>query len=508
MRTAGKLSTNAILSLFVILCLLSPATVSAQESKGGDEAAGAYQQAYNLILDEKWDDAAKSLESFLESYAENPWVDDARFWQCYAESKLGKSLEEAFNCYRAFVTNFPDSKWKDDAETHMIKAADQLVREGKIEYKAFIEARKKNEDKEVALSAIMALQAMGSEQALPALLEMMQNTQDNAAREKSVFLLSRFESPEAREKLIGLAKNDPSSQIREKALFWLAQKDAVSAEDIQAIVGIVNNDSDAKVREQGVFALSQVQGRKGAPGMISLARNHPDPNVRQKALFWLSQGGSVSDEDIQAIVDIVNSDSDTKVREQGVFALSQVQGRKGAPGMISLARNHPDPNVRRLALFWLAQGDAVSAEDIQAIVDIINNDSDVKVREQGVFALSQFRGRKGAPAMTNLARNHQDPGVREKAVFWLSQGGPVSAEDIQTIVDIVFNDSDQKVQRSALLALSQISGEQGVDALITVAREHPEKDFRMQAIRFLQRTGSPRAEEVLLELIKQGTKEE
>ena len=353
MKTAGKFSIDVVLLLSIILCLVSPVTIPAQESKGGDKAAGAYQQAYNLILDEKWEDAAESLGSFLENYAENPWVDDARFWQCYAESKLGKSLEEAFNCYRAFVTNFPESKWKDDAETHMIRAADELVRQGKIEYRAFIEARKKNEDSEVALSAIMALQAMGSEQALPALLEMMQNTQDNAAREKSVFLLSRFDSPEARKKLIDLAKNDPGSQIREKALFWLAQGDAVSAEDIQAIVGIINNDSDAKVREQGVFALSQVQGRKGAPGMISLARNHQDSNVRQKALFWLSQGGSVSDEDIQAIVDIVNSDSDAKVREQGVFALSQVQGRKGAPAMISLARNHQDSIVRHKALFWL-----------------------------------------------------------------------------------------------------------------------------------------------------------
>ena len=73
-------------------------------------------------------------------------------------------------------------------------------------------------------------------------------------------------------------------------------------------------------------------------------------------------------------------------------------------------------------------------------------------------------------------------------------------------MDLLFNDPDRNIQKSALFALSQVSGERGINALINVVRDHPDKEIRKKAIDFLQRTGDSRAQEFLQEFIEQGAK--
>jgi HEAT repeat protein len=38
-----------------------------------------------------------------------------------------------------------------------------------------------------------------------------------------------------------------------------------------------------------------------------------------------------------------------------VFALSQLPGDQGVPLLINVAKNNPDPAVRKKAFFWLGQ---------------------------------------------------------------------------------------------------------------------------------------------------------
>jgi HEAT repeat protein len=48
---------------------------------------------------------------------------------------------------------------------------------------------------------------------------------------------------------------------------------------------------------------------------------------------------------------------DRDVREQAVFALSQRPHDEGVPALIRIARENPDPELRKKAIFWLGQSD-------------------------------------------------------------------------------------------------------------------------------------------------------
>src|SRR4030042_4069464 len=100
----------------------------------------AYKQAYNLVLQEKWAEALKAMEELVIKYSKSAWVDDARFWQCYAREKLNKSPATVYKCYQEFINAYPESEWADDARANMVRLGRELAKMGKPEYEAMITA--------------------------------------------------------------------------------------------------------------------------------------------------------------------------------------------------------------------------------------------------------------------------------------------------------------------------------------------------------------------------------
>lgn len=92
-------------------------------------------------------------------------------------------------------------------------------------------------------------------------------------------------------KLLAIARNPKASRgARRQAVFWLGQAAGDAA--TRGLDSIVYQDStDRAVREQAVFALSQRPKDEGVPVLMRVARTHPDPAIRKKALFWLAQSG-------------------------------------------------------------------------------------------------------------------------------------------------------------------------------------------------------------------------
>jgi HEAT repeat protein len=84
------------------------------------------------------------------------------------------------------------------------------------------------------------------------------------------------------------------------------------------------------------------------------ARNDKDPRIRSRALFWVAQKAA-GNQGQDAINGAIENDPERSVKEQAVFALSQLPGDQGVPLLINVAKNNPDPAVRKKAFFWLGQ---------------------------------------------------------------------------------------------------------------------------------------------------------
>jgi hypothetical protein len=80
---------------------------------------------------------------------------------------------------------------------------------------------------------------------------------------------------------------------RRDATVWVgrfaAAKVTGHGEDIAAIDDDRDDRDDS--RDAAVFALSQLRGKQGVEPLLQIARSHRDPQVRQKAIFWLGESG-------------------------------------------------------------------------------------------------------------------------------------------------------------------------------------------------------------------------
>ncbi len=85
-----------------------------------------------------------------------------------------------------------------------------------------------------------------------------------------------------------------SGSVRRDAMHWVsrfaAAKVSGHGEDIAAAEDDDRDDQD-DARDAAVFALSQLRGKQGVEPLIDVARTNKDPQLRQKALFWLGQSG-------------------------------------------------------------------------------------------------------------------------------------------------------------------------------------------------------------------------
>ncbi len=122
------------------------------------------------------------------------------------------------------------------------------------------------------------------------LLSLAQSERGKASKE-AIFPATLADSAVVWPQLLAIAKDGGRPrETRKGAVVWLGQAAGQAA--TEGLGEIVYDDSgDGEVRESAIFALSQLDDDAGVPILIDIVREHPDPNLKKKAIFWLGQSG-------------------------------------------------------------------------------------------------------------------------------------------------------------------------------------------------------------------------
>lgn len=106
------------------------------------------------------------------------------------------------------------------------------------------------------------------------------------------------------------------------------------------------------------------------------------------------------------------------------------------------------------------------------------------------------------PELLRIARNTRlNEETRRQSVFWLGQAaGEAAARGLDSIVEHG-DEGDLEVRKHAVFALSQRPLEEGVPALIRIARTHRHPELRKTALFWLGQSEDPRAISLFEELL-------
>jgi HEAT repeat protein len=112
-----------------------------------------------------------------------------------------------------------------------------------------------------------------------------------------------------------------------------------------------------------IDALVALTERRSHADARAILEEMTDRDKLSLEAFWLGQ--LAEEPATRGLAELVGDDTlDRKVRESAIFALSQRRDREGVPALINVVRTSPDPELRKKALFWLAQSKDPRALDL------------------------------------------------------------------------------------------------------------------------------------------------
>ncbi|HXN76209.1 MAG TPA: outer membrane protein assembly factor BamD [Gemmatimonadaceae bacterium] len=287
---------------------------------------------------------------------------------------------------------------------------------------------------------------------------------------------------------------DEDSDDRIAALNALLQMDADRAMPILQKVLARRDPCSVALRRKAVFLVSQKRTDQTANILMSVARGDPDQEVREQAVFWLSQvPGSTG-----LLEEILKGNGDENIKEKALFSLSQQNEPKAQQILRDFAaREGENPDLREKAIFWLGQ--RRSTENTEFLRNLYSRLTNEDLKEKILFSLSQQKEAGNEQWLMNIAVNPKEGiELRKKALFWAGQSGVPIAE-MSKLYDRM-NDAEMKEQ--IIFVLSQRQHDPAaIDKMFDIAKNEKDAELRKKAIFWLGQSRDPRVQQFLMDLI-------
>ena len=278
------------------------------------------------------------------------------------------------------------------------------------------------------------------------------------------------------------------------ALNALLQMDADRALPILKQVLARRDACSAGLRQKAVFLVSQKRTPETANILMSVARTDPDQDVREQAVFWLSQvPGSTP-----LLEEILKGNDNADIKEKALFSLSQQNEPRAQQTLRDFAlRDSENSDLREKAIFWLGQRRSTeNTEFLRTLYSRLTNDD---LKEKVLFSLSQQKGVGNEQWLMNIAVDPKENiELRKKALFWAGQSGVATSE----LASLYARMTDTEMKDQMIFVFSQRQHDQAaMDKLFDIAKNEKDAELRKKAIFWLGQSRDPRVQQFLIDLI-------
>ena len=421
-----------------------------------DSADSLYRLAREALSRGDYKRAAEIFHRIPERYPQSAYAGQAMYYEAYALYRSGESddLSGAIDRLNTLDKRYPSVAKGGDAKNLRTRVCGELAKRGDESCAADI-SEKAQGDVEVA----------GGD--------------------------TRATAPQAGR---SCPSDDDDNDDRIAALNALLQMDADRAMPILKKVLDRRDACSAGLRRKAVFLVSQKRTSETANILMSVARSDPDQEVREQAVFWLSQvPGSTG-----LLEEILRGNQNEEIKDKALFALSQQNETRAQQILRDFAlRESENSDLREKAIFWLGQRQSTeNREFLRSLYTRLTNED---LKEKILFSLSQQKGVGNEQWLLNIAVNtNEDIELRKKALFWAGQSG-VATSELATLYNRM---TDGEMRDQMIFVFSQRQHDPAaMDKLFDIAKNDKDPERRKKAIFWLGQSRDPRVQQFLMDLI-------
>ena len=442
----------------------------------GDAADSVYRAARQALNDNNYERAAELFKSLRDKYPRSSHVPNTYYWQAFALYRAGSEdqLRAARTALQTQARRYPNATTRRDAEALLRRVEGSLAQRG---------------DEEAAASTMEAVTAIAPD--VP-----------QAAQAPGAPVVAATPRPGRAPRAPRASEDrcdDDDDDIRIAALNAVLQMDADRAVPLLKTVLARRDEGSACLRRKAVFLVSQKRSDETSRILLDAVRNDPDKEVREQAVFWLSQ---VPGEETVAALDSILQDpkSDPEIQEKAIFALSQHRSPRAAAILCTYSGRRDRPaELREKSIFWLGQ--RRSPENQQCLRSLYKTLDTDDLKEKVIFSLSQMGGADNYRWLMDIALDSKENiELRKKALFWAGQGRSVDIADLVRLYDSL---NDREMKEQLIFVYSQRREEAALDKLFQIGKNDPDRELRKKAIFWIGQSRSPRASQYLQDLINQ-----
>ena len=439
-----------------------------------DVADSAYRAARQALNNGQYSRAADLFRNIRDKYPRSNYVPNSYYWQAFALYRTGSddALRAARTALRTQSARFPKATTRRDAEVLLRRVQGELARRGDAEAAESVSA----EADDIAPPMGPVIAATPPVGPVPPIAPVPGAPGEGHS-----------------------GSCDDDDDIRIAALNAVLQMDADRAVPLLKTVLARRDAGSACLRRKAVFLVSQKRSAETSRILLDAVRSDPDREVREQAVFWLSQ---VPGEETVAALDSILRDprTDPEIQDKAIFALSQHRSaRAGAILRAFAERRDASSDLREKAIFWLGQNR--SADNAQFLKDLYTKLENDELKEKVIFSLSQMGGTDNYRWLMDIALDeHEDIEIRKKALFWAGQGHSVDVADLVRLYDSM---KDREMKDQLIFVYSQRREAAALDKLFSIGKNDPDRELRKKAIFWIGQSRDPRAAQFLQELINQ-----
>lgn len=255
------------------------------------------------------------------------------------------------------------------------------------------------------------------------------------------------------------------------------------------------SDSRYETRELGLFMLfEKARDSFTRAEVYNLKRDH---QFSSYPVYWA--GKATNEESLNYLKSIIDSTVPevNRLSDRAAYAIALHDDARVEAILTELIRRPASESIRNRAIYWLGYTPESQAKGTLLTEIVRNQRESSEARQQALSALGMSRAATTLPVLENLYETMTTRELKRLALVGIGRSDNRDGAAAY-LIQVLQNQTDVELQKSALSGLGRIAGDKSLGALTSTLESSPNVELQKQAVRAIGRRPKDEAIPILI----------